>query len=464
MRHSLCACLVSAACLAVPGPVWAQGFAVNEHGTCQMGRAGTGTAQPCDDGSAVLYNPAGLAGMRGWTLSAGVTLIDAYGGFTDDLTGASTDLANSLIPVPHAYLAYGINEQWAAGIGMFVPYGLGTEWPLTFEGRFSGYDNDLRSIYIQPTVSWRPHPKIALGAGFDFVIGSVELNQRLDASELPAPPPAPIGTLLGQLGIPFHTDFANGRLRATGATGFGAHFGVLVEPHERVSFGVRYLTRVTLDYEGDATFTPVPTGILLPAGNPFGVPAGTPLDAVLAAAGLFTGPLANGTATTSITMPDQIVVGVAVQASHSLTLLADAQWMNWSVFDRILLDFTNAQTPDRIIEENYEDTWGFRAGFEWAADERWTLRGGYLYHQAAAPDETVTPLLPESVRNELTGGVGLAVNPRFSVDVAYQYIRQDKRRGRVRDPLPGQLPTAALNSGLYTFNANLVGATLTVHF
>ncbi len=463
MRLPLCAGLASAALFVTSPPIAAQGFAVNEHGTCQMGRAGTGTAAPCPDGSAVLYNPAGLAGMGGWTVSAGLTVIDAFGDFTDDLTGQTTDLTNSLIPVPHVYATYGINAQWAAGVGLFVPYGLGTRWPTTFEGRFSGYDNDLQSFYIQPTLSWKPHPKIAVGAGFDIVIGSVELNQRLDAWELPAPPPAPLGTTLGQLGIPFHTDFANARLKATGATGFGGHFGVLLTPNERFSLGARYLTRVTLDYEGDATFAAVATGIVLPAGNPFGAPAGTTLDQVLQGAGVFTA-LANGTATTSITMPDQLQVGIAVNATPALMLLADAQWMNWSVFEAITIDFANQLTPDRVIREDYEDTWGFRVGFDWAADDRWTLRGGYLYHQAAAPDQTVTPLLPESARNEFTGGVGLAVSPRFSIDVAYQYIRQDKRRGRVRDPLPGQLPTTALNSGLYSFNANLVGATLTVHF
>lgn len=469
MRPSLFGLVGGAALalLAFPAAATAQGFAVNEHGTCQMGRAGTGTAAPCGDGSAVLYNPAGLAGMRGWTVSAGLTVIDAFGGFVADYTGEETDLANDLLLVPHTYLTYGLNERWAAAVGVFVPYGLGTQWPTDFAGRFSGYDNDLRSIYVQPTVSWRPHPKVALGAGLDVVIGSVELNQRLDLSEVALAP----GVTFGSLGIPFHTDFADAELRATGATGVGGHFGVLVTPHERVSVGLRYLTRVTLDYEGEATFEQHLTGIILPPENPLclALPGcdpsqPLPLDPTLAALGIFDGPLADGTATTSITMPDQLQVGVAVRARPDLTILADVQWMNWSVFDEILLDFANPATPDRVLEENYEDTWGFRAGFDWIADERWTLRGGYLYHQAAAPDETVTPLLPEAARNEVTAGVGLRVSPRATLDIAYQYIRQDKRRGRVREAPAGTSPTTALNSGLYSFNANLVGATLTVRF
>ena len=43
----------------------AQGFSVNEHGSCVMGRAGTGVALPCNDASSILFNPAGIAGTLG---------------------------------------------------------------------------------------------------------------------------------------------------------------------------------------------------------------------------------------------------------------------------------------------------------------------------------------------------------------------------------------------------------------
>jgi len=224
--------------VAVPGAVIAQGFSVNEHGSCVMGRGGTGVALPCDDGSTVLFNPSGFAGTTGWTLSGGVTLIKAMGSFTDDLTQQQTELQNELVPVPHAYLTYGINQQWAAGFGFFVPYGLGTEWPATFDGRFQGYDNSLHTMYFQPTVAWQPHPSIKLGAGFDFVVGSLKLTQRADLSEFDTG----AGLTFGQIGIPHHTDFANGKLEASGATGFGGNFGVTWDATAWLSLGARYMT------------------------------------------------------------------------------------------------------------------------------------------------------------------------------------------------------------------------------
>lgn len=462
MPRSFLGLAALAACAVLPGSLSAQGFMVNEHGTCVMARGGVGTPKPCGDGSAVFYNPAGIAGTSGKVLSLGATGIYAYGSFTDDYTGQATDLENPLVPVPHAYFTYGVTPKLTAGFGFFVPYGLGTKWPDTFEGRFNGYDNDLRSMYLQPTVAYKVNDLLSLGAGFDFVIGSVELNQMLDLSENPAPAPAPPGTTLGQLGVPWHTQFANTQIKATGATGIGGNFGVLVTPGEGVSIGARYMTRVKLSYEGTAAFTQVPSGLILPAENPFGVPGGTPVDAVIEGLGVFDNVLVDQGGNAEITMPDQFSLGVAVSPSDVFTVMAEWQWVHWSLFNELTLDFESL--PDKTIKENYQDTNGFRFGFEWMTSQKMTLRGGYLYHEGAAPPETVTPLLPEGPRNEFTGGLGFDLSARLHVDLAYQFIAQDQRRGRVQEPDPGDAPTVELNSGLYSFNAHLFGATLRVGF
>ncbi len=465
-RATLCLAAAAAVAAAIPGALAAQGFQVNEHGTCVMARAGTGVASPCEDASAIYYNPAGMTALDGWTISAGVTVIAASGNFQADLTGATTDLANDPIPVPHLYAMYG-KDKWSAGLGVFVPYGLGTKWPLDFEGRFLGYDNDLRSIYVQPSAAYQVTEWLSLGAGLDIVIASIELNQRLDFSAQQAPAPAPAGVTVGQLGIPFHTQFANAHIEAKGAKSIAGNFGLQLTPVPQLNIGVRYLTRTTLNYDGHATFDSVSTGVILPGGNAFGVPGGTPLDAVISGLGLFDagGLLEDQGGGTSITMPDQLTVGLAFDVTPTLKLLGEWQWVHWSLFQVIELEFDNPLL-NQTLHESYENTNGFRFGFDWLASGKVNLRGGYLHHQGAAPDQTVTPLLPEGSRNEFTGGVGIRFGEHWIVDLAYQYIRQDDRRGRVRDTSPGDPlpPTTALNSGLYTFNAHLFGATITARF
>src|SRR5204863_188641 len=73
-----------------PALVHAQGFAVNEHNTCTMGRAGAVVASPCADGSALFHNPAGLSAVA---VAPGVTFgqlgIPAYTDFVDAVLKAS---------------------------------------------------------------------------------------------------------------------------------------------------------------------------------------------------------------------------------------------------------------------------------------------------------------------------------------------------------------------------------------
>lgn len=439
----------------------AQGYGVYEHGTCAMGRAGTGVAAPCRDGSAVFYNPAGLVGRRGFDLTVGVTGIRAFGGFTNDTTLVKTGLANDIIPVPHVFARWGITEQLAAGIGLFVPYGLGTEWPLGFEGRFAGYDNDLRTFYIQPTVAYEVIPGVRVGAGLDIVQGKVELRQRVDLFEQEMNAVG-LGTiLLGQLGIPRNTEVADAHLTSDYATAVAGHFGVQVRLHERVSVGARYLTGTTLDYEGTVEFTQVPTGIVIPDATVFGVSGPLPLDTGVARLMAAGGPLATQGVATSLPMPAQFVAGFAVQVLDNLTFLADYQHTRWSAFDTLRIVFENG--GEEVLAESYDNTNAVRGGIEWMPGTLGTLRGGMLWHEAAAPNQTVTPLLPEGRRLEFTIGYGRQLTDLVRVDAAYQYIRQEKRRGRMRNPLPGQDPLD-LTAGLYEFNANLFGLTLNFSF
>ena len=70
------ACAAFSVCLLlVPLAARGQGFGVYEQGTCMMARGGTGVAEPCEDGSAVYINPAGLPGRRGLVISGGGTLL-----------------------------------------------------------------------------------------------------------------------------------------------------------------------------------------------------------------------------------------------------------------------------------------------------------------------------------------------------------------------------------------------------
>jgi long-chain fatty acid transport protein len=460
-------------CIAAPTLLGAQGFGIYEQGTCAMGRAGAGVAAPCSDGSAMFFNPAGLAGLTGGRITIGTTLLDVQGGFTDDLFQQTTKLDDPLLAVPQAYISYAATPKLGIGVGLFAPYGLETKWPTAFDGRFAGYNNILKSLYIQPTLAYQLSPQLSLGGGLDIVLGKVELNQRLDLADAPVPLPGlPPGTRFGQFGIPPGTDFADAHLEASKTT-VAAHFGAIFRANDHLSFGANFLTQAKFDYSGTATFTQVPTNIVVPADLTVGaltIPAGTPVDAFLRSPPLSlfdptTGVFRTQPVVTSIKNPSQLELGVAYKLANGWTLLGDYQLTWWSQFDTLAINFPLdvLGVLNRTLIENYHNTSGFRFGAEWARDAKWTFRGGYLYHGGAAPAETVTPLLPEGQRNEFTAGATVKLAKALSADLAYQYIRQNDRRGRTREPLIGAA-TTGLNNGLYNFHAHLFGVSLSYAF
>jgi long-chain fatty acid transport protein len=427
----------------------AQGYAVNEHGTCAMGRAGTATAAPCPDGSALFYNPAGIASIgRGHGLvTVGGTLIAPRGGFTNDL-GPKDDLENKILPVPHVYAAYGLSKTFAAAVGLFAPYGLETNWKSSSQARFLGYKSVIRSIYVQPTLAIRLHPRIDFGAGFDINFVHLQLRQHQDLSVQAIPPglfPPGVDTFY-KVGILSGTDFADVNLHGNGTT-VGYHLGLILRPVNRVALGVRYLSRQKADVDNaTAEISQINTNILL---------GGLPLDAQLAPLFASGQRLGKQGGSTSLRLPEQLSFGAAVDVTSKFKALVDVVTTNWEVFDTLPIALDQAGTI--LLPENFERTWAFRVGGEYAVSQRVTLRGGYINHDPGAPDQTVTPNLPEGPRAEFTGGLGASLGDHFHLDLAYQYIRQQERRGRI-------VPDPAVTNGLYKFNAHLFGATLTYSF
>jgi long-chain fatty acid transport protein len=436
MRRSLAiAGAAAVACAAAGTPLQAQGSSVDQQSACMAGRVGAGVAMPCDDGSAVYFSPAGLAHTPS-VVSAGLAIVRAGGAFEYDSGREPGDGTRRLerdtenVPVPQAFINFRVSDRLAAGIGVLAPYGLGLDWPVcevdaprcttgNFEGRFTGYDQALKGLYIQPTVAFQAVPGLlSVGAGVDYVMGSIEVHRRQFG-------PEPLG--LG------NTEIADVELEGNG-TGVTYHVGALLRPHRRFSFGARYLGSVEVDIDGAATFVQVPTGN---AGVDALITAGFPQD--------------QGVATT-IEFPAQLVLGVAFGATDRLNLLADWQKTFWSSFDAFPVDFETQ--PDQSLELGYDDTNTYRFAADFAATDALNLRAGFRYNEAASPQ--ATPFLPEGERNYYTFGLGYRFTQALSTDFSFQYINQPDRAGNV---IPG-----GARAGVYEATGMVFNFTLAYRF
>ena len=447
----------------IPSTAMAQGFGLNEIGSCAVGRGFTVTARPCADASTLFWNPAAAVRLEGLQVYGGAAVISIGGDFTEDTTGMQHEPNLSPEVPPHLFASYKLNSRWAVGLGAYVPYGLTSQWHTDFPGRFSAIRASLKTIYIQPTLAWDVVPnRFSVGGGPVFGHSSVELYQALDLSQQFLP-----GSTTARFynaGIAQGTEFGRAKLKGD-ANAWGAQFGGQLKLTNTIDLGVRWLWALNFEYEdADATFEQTMTRIVLPAGalGPTQTTA-VPLDNLLAPQFATGGALTTRTGSSRIKHPGQVQAGINWSGLPRTNLAFDYTYFTWSDFDVLPVQFNGTNPPpSRTIVEDYENSHRYGASVEHMLDNRfggrtnnWALRAGFSAATSPAPDVTVTPLLPEQPRKNYTLGLGIPFSDRMGMDIAYLKVDTDGRRGRLLEREDLSLSADEINTGFYRLSANI---------
>jgi long-chain fatty acid transport protein len=168
---------------------------------------------------------------------------------------------------------------------------------------------------------------------------------------------------------------------------------------------------------------------------------------------------------TQIRHPAQVQVGFGYTGFERTTLSAEYTYVGWRAFNQLPVNFQGRATS-RTLQEDYNNTSSIRLGGEHRLQNGTALRAGFAAATAAAPDETVTPLLPEQDRALAMLGIGYPLTRTFTIDASYARIFTPGRRGRIDERAPGstRAQAIALNSGAYTLRANIVSLSLKATF
>jgi long-chain fatty acid transport protein len=403
-RYSICFVLTIASVIsAVHSRSYAGGFAVDEQGAVAMGRANAFAAQ-ADDPTALFYNPAGIAQLHGTQVSLGTTLISPATTFQSQASGNSTNTESVLFFPPTLYLAHEIRPSVHAGIGVFIPFGLSTEWPANWEGRYLTTFSEINTMYINPNVVWSPTPDLHLATGITYVPSSVTLRNKLDLT------PSPDGDV---------------EIKADG-DGWGLNVALLTTLPAHTSLGVSFRSAVHIDYTGDGTISPLGLSAQL---------------------------------NSSLTLPPIFTVGIAHHGLSGLTLEADWEWVGWSTFDKIAVTSADptfvAETP-----KNWRDSSSLRLGAEYPFGQS-ALRAGYAYDMTPVPPETIDPSLPDSDKHTFALGGGHRCG-RATVDLAYMFIVSRDRR--VANTLPTGPTSSFDHRGTYSAQVHELGVGFSYRF
>ena len=121
-----------------------------------------------DDPSAVAFNPAGLADLRGVQLSLQGTACNAYTERTSP-AGDGTDMADEWQLVPSFFGTWDMGtERFTLGFGVSLPNGLASEWADDSFAGYAGYYSSLMIADYTVALGYRVTDRLSIGAGLDF--------------------------------------------------------------------------------------------------------------------------------------------------------------------------------------------------------------------------------------------------------------------------------------------------------
>ena len=447
-RNGVALYLATLAAAALPSVTHAQGFGLNEIGSCAVGRGFAVTGSPCRDASTIYWNPAAATSIEGLSVLVGGAAISLNGQFQADVTGR-VDEANVPTEVPpHAFINWRQSPRLALGLGVYVPYGLTSQWRNDFPGRFAAQRASLQTIYVQPNIAYDVVPgRLSIGGGPVIGHSSVELKQGIDAISSNAQ--------LALAGVLPGTEIGRAALEGD-AFAYGAHVGVYARPLPTLTVGVRYLTELNFKYDdARARFTQSVTGLRIPrTPTPSDPSTFFLLDTAVARQFNASGPLVSQKVKTAISHPAQLQFGLGFSGLPNTTLSLDGAYVQWSSFKELEVNFAGG-APDRTLFEDYKNIWSVRTGIEHRFAMGIAGRAGFSFAQTPAPDETVSPLLPDMDRYNLSLGVGIPLGSRLTLDAAYLSVQTEGRRGRIGERTSRTQTAEQLNSGVYSLNANI---------
>lgn len=387
--------------LAMPWHAYGAGFGLYE-GSARGNALGGAMAGSANDPSALFYNPAGITQLEGIQFMGGmtaisptvdVTAVNPYSG----ATSKESSIDHTWVP-PFLYTTYQYSDQLYFGLGVFSRFGLGTNFDDDWAGRYNNYDAVIKTISVNPNVAFKVNEWVSLAAGMEFMYFDLTLKNKVDLLSKNDP-----STSLTDVDSSLTGD----------SMGYGFNLAVHVKPRDWIAFGASYRSQVRQHIDGKANFT-VPADLSLP-----------PI--------LFNDTDASGT----ITLPQELFLGVAVWPIPRLMIEFDAIYTGWSSFDELTIDFDQAPAPGEesvTVPKNWDNVWRFGVGVEYKALDWLDLRLGYIYDQSPIPDSTVDYLVPANDRQMFSVGTGLHWKT-WTLDLSYTYLMLDDRTvdGRTED-------------------------------
>ena len=385
----------------------AAGFQLTEQSSLGAGRAYAGAGIVGDDLSAVHYNPAGMTLLPGTQMQAGSVWIEVNAEY-DGKDGSSENGRYKGQAIPAGYITHQLTDDVWLGLGLTVPFGMGTDYNKGWEGAERGYTSTILTFDINPNVAWKVNDFLSVGGGISLQYAKAKLGAALYTDRLVPDTEVKAGT---------------GNINAD-SWDWGWNFGIMINPTEKLRLGLAYRSSITHNAEGDFDFEPDNSSIAYYA------------------------PSSTFDSKATVKTPDTIMFTTTWEATDNLRLSTLIRWAKWSNFKTLTIknDTNNPLLASKDYDNDWEDTWLFSVGADYKLNDAWTVRGGVAYEKDPVGDNSKRmAVIPDTDRLWLSFGATWNASKNFQIDGGFSYLKGIGNRD-LYDKVGGERPIGKYKS------------------
>lgn len=404
--------------IALPGVSQAGGFGITVQSASGGGTAATGQAL-AEDASAMYYNPALLSSLEGAQINTGVGLLNTDTKLTNRnstiptaaggtlVKGNNTAEPGGLSVTPNFYYKRDLSDKVALGLGINTPFGVSSEYDADSFTRYEALESHLKTVNINPALSWKVNDKVAVGAGVNLQLGEAELGKAID-SRLVCMQISPASC--AALGLTTSSNQATDSKVTVKADGvaYGANVGLAYHPDEKTTVSLAYRSPVKYNLEGDADFS---YSSQLQNLGPTALTAAN---------------LVDQKATADLKMPASASLAVAHKVNDKLAIHGDATWTEWSSVPEIRIKFPDTNLADSVTDLQWENTVRVGGGVTYQMNEKTKLRAGVAFDPTPTPDDKHrSPRAPSSDNWWYSAGVSRKLSKNMDLEASLSYVKPE---------------------------------------
>ena len=445
---------------------WASGYHFGTQSVSSQATANSSAAEAADP-STLFYNPAGLTKLEGTQATIHVNLVAPsvkYSGASAEYPAVPLNATttfpkqavegktsgsiepSSITVVPHMYASHKLNDKISLGLGVYVPFGSGTEYDQDSVLRYNLNKLGLETMALQPTVAFKLNDHHSFAVGLVAQHTKAELRQfanfgpavkrgltakkaEVDTQAATALPKLAAGIAAVEAGIAQATannapasvidslkaqlvtlktqqatlvgtqqalnsqltnmpgvgnGAADGYAKVEGGDwGFGYNLAWLWDINDSARMGVNYRSKISHNLRGDAEW--------ILNGDAFQNAAlGSTIQQTIRDRGY----KANEDASVKITTPESLSVHGMYKINPQWNVFGDVTWTRHSRFNKAELIYDNPKDvtdpttggvtkSDRtILNPNWRNTYKVSLGASYQVSEPLQLRFGWAYDQS----------------------------------------------------------------------------------